>query len=68
MIKPEQVSPEFFKLFCISEQILTSFKLSREAGNLDWKEAHDLNDELDQILDKMTAMVVPQNIDKEADH
>jgi hypothetical protein len=68
MTNSDRVSPEFFKLFARSEQILTSFKLRRESGHFDWYEAHDLNDELNEILEKMTAMVVPRNIDKDSDH
>jgi hypothetical protein len=68
MTNSEWVSPEFFKLFARSEQILTSFKLRRESGHFDWSESRDLNDELNQLLGEMTDMVIPPNTDKNAQH
>jgi len=60
-----QVDPEFHELLARSEEILASIKSKRRGEHVNWSELHDLNDELSQLLDKMTAMVVPVETDKE---
>jgi len=60
-----QVDPEFNELLTRSEEILASIKLKRQNEHVNWSELHDLNDELSHLLDKMTAMVVPMETEKE---
>ena len=60
-----QVDPEFHELVTRSEALLASIKQKRESGNASWQEMHDLNDELSQLLDRMTSMVRMPDIDKE---
>ena len=57
MTHTPQIDPEFQVLLARSEELLASIKAKRETEPFDWREMSRLNDELSQLLDKMTAMV-----------
>ena len=60
-----QVDPEFHELLARSEEILAQIKSRRENEHVNWLEMYDLNDELGRLLDRMTAMVLVTDNDKE---
>ena len=59
MTPPDGIDPEFYTLLSRSEELLDTVKLTREIEPVDWNEVHRLHEELTQVIDKMTAMVLP---------
>jgi uncharacterized protein YdcH (DUF465 family) len=57
MTTVDTIDPEFYKLLNQSEQLLALIKSKRESGSAGWQEIRRLNNELEQIADKMSALL-----------